>query len=124
MASGQRDEFERRVLALVRDQLDHMDENNPDGYEFGDFVITCRYWAAPEPGSTLHPWDGGPYPGWWVNAWTRGSSRSYWLDAELLQDALESVQQRADEAQREWDDQGRAADDETDNGEDEGTEGD
>ena len=47
MGRDQREEFERRVLALIRDQLDYMDEDNAEGYEIGDFVISCRYWGAP-----------------------------------------------------------------------------
>jgi hypothetical protein len=88
MPNEQREEFERRLLALVRSRLDTMDEDYPHGWEITDFVITARYYYAPEPDTPLDPWDGGPYPGWAMNGWTRGSSGAYWHDAELLQDAL------------------------------------
>ena len=88
MASERREEFERRLLALVRKQMDISDRDHPDGWEITDFVITARVYYAPEPDEHLEPWAGGPYPGWIVNAWTRGSSTSYWHDTELLNDAL------------------------------------
>ena len=89
MPKEQRDEFERRLLALVRHQLDELDEDYPDGWEISEFVLTARFYWAPEPGTPLDPWEGGTYPGWRMNAWTGGSSTSYLHDAELLSDALE-----------------------------------
>ena len=37
MGSEQREEFERRVLTLVRHQLDNLDVSEQDGYELADF---------------------------------------------------------------------------------------
>ena len=85
----QREEFERRLLALVRSQMDISDRNHPEGWEISDFIVTARIHYAPEPGTPLEPWAGGPYPGWNINAWTRGSSDEYWYDAQLLQEALD-----------------------------------
>jgi hypothetical protein len=110
MGSGQREEFERRVLALLRRQLDVMDEVSPGAYELGDFVLAGRYWFAPEPDTQLHPWDGGPYPGWNMDVWVAGSSPADWVDAELLERALEIAASRVKKAQldeEQWD----AADD-------------
>ena len=89
MPKEQREAFERRLLALVRHQLDELDEDYPDGWEISDFVVTARFYWAPEPGTQLNPWAGGAYPGWNMNAWTGGSSTSNLHDAELLADALE-----------------------------------
>ena len=94
MGSEQREEFERRILALVRRQLDFMDDDYPHGYEIGDFVITWRFHSAPEPGAALMPWHGGPYPGWDVGGYTSGSSTSYLIDEEILLDALDNIQAR------------------------------
>ena len=91
------EEFERRVVALIRDQLEAMGEDFPDGYEFADFVITCRFYAAPAPDASMQPWYGGPYPGWVQNAWTRGSSTSWPVDISLVEAALEHLLQVSDE---------------------------
>jgi hypothetical protein len=88
MANDQREEFERRLLALVRNQMDYLDEDYPNGWEITEFVVTARYHTAPEPEAPRYPWEGGPYPGWMINGWTRGSSLAYWHDAEILQEAL------------------------------------
>jgi hypothetical protein len=89
MSHEQREDFERRLLALVRSQLDSSDERYPDGWVITDFVVTARGYFAPEPGTSLDPWAGGAYPGWGIQAWTRGSSPLYSRDAELLREALE-----------------------------------
>jgi hypothetical protein len=103
MPNEQREEFERRLLALVRAQMDYTDEDYPHGWEITEFVVTARYHVAPEPGTTLDPWECGPYPGWGINAWTRGSSPTYWHDAELLQQALDHVLRRDNELLNESD---------------------
>ena len=88
VASEHRDDFERRLLARVRHELDQMDEAYEDGYEIGDYVLTFQFFVAPEPDEELHPWAGGPYPGWWPTAVTIGSSPSYWIDEQMLRDSL------------------------------------
>jgi hypothetical protein len=88
MAAEQPDDFERRVLALVRSQVDNLDRDYPDGWEITDFVITARFYHAPDPNAERFPWEGGPYPGWTASQWTRGSATGYWIDAELLEEAL------------------------------------
>lgn len=110
MGSGQREELERRVLALLRRQLDVMDELSPDAYELGDFVLAGRYWFAPEPDAELNPWDGGPYPGWNMDVWVAGSSPADWIDQELLERALEIAASRVRKAQLD-EEQSDAADD-------------
>jgi hypothetical protein len=109
MNSEQREELERRVLALLRRQLDVMDELNPEGLAFGDFVLTGRFWAAPELDANLNPWDGGPYPGWYMSVWVTGSSPADWIDEEILEQALDISRSRANEAQRQLDEEDRAA---------------
>ena len=94
MADEQRDDFERRLLALVRDQLDELDRDWSDGWEITDFVVTARFYAAPAEGEQLAAWEGGPYPGWSVNGFTRGSAAAYFVDAELLQAGLDYTRWR------------------------------
>ena len=108
MSKDQREDFERRLLALVRNQMDSWDERFPDGWEITDFVVTARGFLAPDPGGSINPWAGGPYPGWYVNGWTRGSSPSWLVDVELLQDALDYTTRQ----------QNRDASDESDDGSD------
>lgn len=93
------EEFERRVVAIIRDQFETMAEDFPHGYEFADFVITCRFYAAPAPDDSMEPWYGGPYPGWVQNGWTRGSSTSWPVDIALIAEASEHLQRRFDEHQ-------------------------
>ena len=114
MNSEQREELERRVLALLRRQLDVMDELNPEGLDFGDFVLTGRFWAAPETDATPNPWDGGPYPGWYMSVWVTGSSPADWIDEEILEQAHEIARSRAIESQRRLDEADRAAEDASD----------
>ena len=61
MAAGEREEFERRLLAKVRATLDYLDEDYPEGYEIDHFVLTFRFHSAPQPDEALKPWDGGRY---------------------------------------------------------------
>ena len=92
------EEFERRVLAVLRDQFETMEEWSPNGYEFSEFVITATYWSAPEPDAELHPWYGGPYPGWWLTQWTRGSNVSLNVQKVMLDAAAGHYQSLIDES--------------------------
>jgi hypothetical protein len=103
-SEAQRQEFERRVLALVRWKLDHLDEENPQGWEITDFIIIGRTYSAPEPDDDPKPWYGGPFPGWWQNGFTLGSSTSFHFDEELLEESLEYVRNRLAEVDDEEDD--------------------
>ncbi len=87
------EEFERRVLALIREQLEVMERKFPGGYEFGDFVITCRFYSAPLPGTSMEPWYGGPYPGWLQEIWTVGSSTSWDVDISLAEQGVDRLLQ-------------------------------
>jgi hypothetical protein len=60
MSSEQRDDFERRLLALVRDQMDYWDERFNQGWEITDFVVAARGYIAPEPDAPIEAWAGGP----------------------------------------------------------------
>jgi hypothetical protein len=110
MVEEQREDFERRLLALVRSQMDQTDERYPDGWVITDFVVTARGYVEPDPDAAVHPWAGGPYPGWPMHAWTVGSSPEYQIDLELLRSALESTTR----LQNDWLEQFRAAVDEND----------
>ena len=97
MASGYREDLERRLLALVRNHLDWVDEEYPHGYEVVDFVITWEHFYAPTPDTPLEPWEGGPYPGWVAGAATLGSSTTFRTDERLLEGALEHIRERMQE---------------------------
>jgi hypothetical protein len=103
MATEAREEFERRLLALVRDYLDWTDKEYPDGFEVGDFVITWEHFEAPTPETPLKPWHGGPYPGWWRGGTTLGSSNSYLIDEQLLEKALEHIREMIAENEEDHD---------------------
>ena len=85
--TDRREEFERRLLARVRAQLDFSDERYPQGYEVTDFVLIARVYCAPED-SEMEPWYGGPYPGWTQTGFTVGSSPSYLTDQQLVEESL------------------------------------
>jgi hypothetical protein len=108
MADEHREDFERRLLAKVRSSLDYLDETYPDGYEIEHFVLTFRYYTAPDSDSALEPWDGGRYVGMYPSGFTTGSSSAYMIDEWLLREALDhTVRQR------------EGADDDSDGDEDE-----
>ena len=100
MASA-REDFERRLLALVRDKLEELEEDYPDGYEVGDFLVTFDFFSAPEPDAPLYPWEGGRYAGWYPNGMTFGSSRSWFIDERLLHDALDFVRRKKEGSEEE-----------------------
>src|SRR6266849_758979 len=97
MASPPED-FERRLLALVRYKIEQLDEDYPSGYEVGDFLVTFDFFSAPEADTELYPWEGGRYAGWQPNGMTIGSSRSWFIDERLLHDALDFVKAQKAEA--------------------------
>jgi hypothetical protein len=104
-SEAQRQEFERRVLALVRYNLDGLDEVYPQGWEITDFVIIGRTYLAPEPDDDPKPWYGGPFPGWWQGGLTLGSSPSFYVDEDLLEESLEYVRNRLAEVDDAEDDE-------------------
>jgi hypothetical protein len=57
-----REQFERRLLALVRDYLNETDEEFPEGYEIEDFIVLYQVRFAPPEEEDLRPWHGGPSP--------------------------------------------------------------
>src|SRR5262249_6717223 len=87
-----RDEFERRLLALVRNYLDEADERYPEGYEIGDFMVIYEVNIRIPDGEQLEPWSGGLRAGWDspVLAFSSTSS-AYWLDEAWLSEALARV---------------------------------
>jgi hypothetical protein len=104
VADKQREEFERRVVALIRNQLEDMEKEHP-GYEIGDFVLTFEFFDPPllDPGEELGAWVGGRYGGWWPNGQTFGSSSSWYVDRRLVWDAWLYVDRKwkEDEMRRE-----------------------
>jgi hypothetical protein len=91
------EEFERRLLALVRDYLRNADENEiyNDGYEIPDFTVVLNIHDPPRPESALDPWDGGPKPGWGQYvAWTT-TMRTDWLREATLEEALQMFRSQA-----------------------------
>jgi hypothetical protein len=104
MEDQQHEDFERRVLALMRYMLENMAENNP-GYEVGDFVLTFEYFTPPGPDEELDPWEGGRYAGWWPNGKTIGSGINYGIDRRLVWDAWTYVDRKFNE----WHEESRAS---------------
>lgn len=84
----QREEVERRVLALLRSRLDECDEWHTDGYEIGDFLLVYQIFTAPHPEGELDPWAGGPYSGWDTDIGFVTSSESWWFDEAVLRECL------------------------------------
>jgi hypothetical protein len=87
-----RDEFERRLLALVRNYMDQADERYPDGYEIGDFMVIYEMTTRVPDGADLDPWSGGVRAGWNSPVVAFSSTTSaYWLDEAWLAEALATV---------------------------------
>jgi len=87
-----REEFERRLLALVRNYMDEADELYPDGYEIGDFMVLYELIRRVAPDEALEAWSGGPRAGWESPSIAFSSTtRSYWLDEAWLTEALSRV---------------------------------
>jgi hypothetical protein len=101
MPDQQLEDFERRVLALIRHRLSHMEEDNP-GYEIGDFVLTFEYSVPPDPDEEIDPWAGGRYAGWWPNGMTFGSGITYEIDRALVWDAWLFVDRKYSQWHEEW----------------------
>jgi hypothetical protein len=89
-----REDFERRLLALVRNYMDEADELYPEGYEIGDFMVLYELIRRVPPDEALEPWSGGPRAGWESPAVAFSSTTSkYWLDEAWLREALARVRQ-------------------------------
>ena len=103
-----REDFERRLLALVRNYMDEADELYPDGYEIGDCMVLYELIRRVPPDEPLDPWSGGPRSGWESPGVAFSSTTSaYWLDEAWLREAVAQVQAR----RREVEDPGSAPDD-------------
>jgi hypothetical protein len=96
-----REELERRLLALVRDYLDESDEAHPEGYEIEDFMVLYHVRYAPTDGADLNPWDGGSRPGWSLGIDFSSTTRTYLHDEALLAEALHRTQTQRWERQQE-----------------------
>src|SRR4051794_23846209 len=86
-----REEFERRLLALVRDFMDESDEYAPGGYDIEDFIVVYQVRYSQAENASLKPWHGGPRPGWWLGVAFSSTTGSHWHDESLLTEALERV---------------------------------
>jgi hypothetical protein len=106
-----REEFERRLLALVRSYMDKADELYAEGYEIGDFIVLYEIFTREEDSERLPPWSGGPRAGW-NSPFVEFSSTTteYWLDEAWLVEALERVRRRRFEPETEHDADGEQTD--------------
>ena len=87
-----RDEFERRLLALVRDYMDEADALYPEGYDIGDFMVLYEILERVPDTEQLNPWSGGPRAGWKSPALAFSSTTTqWWLDEAWLAEAHERV---------------------------------
>jgi hypothetical protein len=99
-----RDEFERRLLALVRDYMDDADEIYPEGYEIGDFMVFYEVYTREEDSEQLPPWSGGVRAGWNSPSIAFSSTTTeYWLDEAWLVEALKRVRKQRLERESEHD---------------------
>ena len=90
-----REEFERRLLALVRDYMNEADDLYPDGYEIGDFMVIFEVFTRISDSESLDPWSGGVRSGFNSPVIAFSSTTSaYWLDEAWLVDALARVRER------------------------------
>jgi hypothetical protein len=88
-----RDEFERRLLALVRDYMDEADGLYTEGYDIGDFMVLYEILERVPETAQLDPWSGGPRAGWYSPTIAFSSTTTqWWLDEAWLLEALERVQ--------------------------------
>jgi hypothetical protein len=86
-----REQFERRLLSLVRDYLSETDEEFPEGYEIEDFIVLYQVRFGPPESQDLKPWHGGARPGSWLGVSFSSSTGSHWNDEALLAEALQRV---------------------------------
>ena len=93
-----REEFERRLLALVREYLSEADELYPEGYEIDHFMVLYQLRIAPLSGEDLTVWDGGAHPGWRYGIASSSTTHDYWHDEILLTEALNRTRQNRSEA--------------------------
>jgi hypothetical protein len=99
LASDHRADFERRLLALMRSELDACDESYPDGYGIGRFAILYEVLFPPTEDNELEPW---------AHSWSRSSridfafsDKSYWAELALLREVLDQVEE--DRSDERWD---------------------
>ena len=90
LASDHRGDFERRLLALARSELDAWDKDYPDGYGIGRIAILYEVIFPPTEGDELKPW---------AHSWSthssidyRFSDSSFWAEIAMLRDVLEQVE--------------------------------
>jgi hypothetical protein len=90
-----REEFERRLLALVRDYMDEAEDHYPEGFEVGDFMVLFEIFTRVDDSEPLEPWSGGVRSGFNspVIAFSTTTS-AYWLDEAWLVEALGRVRER------------------------------
>jgi hypothetical protein len=86
-----RNEFERRLLALVRDYMDSADELHPDGYDIEDFMVVYQLRIALPADEPLKAWDGGPQPGSRPSVACSSTSRSWWQEEHMLTEILDMI---------------------------------
>ena len=102
--SPDRNEFERRLLALVRDYMDEADERYPAGYEIGDFVVLYELYERVADDAPLKPWTGGVRAGFESPVVGFSSTHTaWWLDEAWFAEALASVRARRGDAAPGWD---------------------
>ena len=86
-----RDEFERRLLALVREYVDDTEEEYPDGFEIEEFMVLYQIRVGPPSDWELRPWHGGDHPGSWRELGISTSHGSWWMDEAMLNEAASRV---------------------------------
>jgi hypothetical protein len=117
-----REDFERRLLALVRNYMEDADEKDifPAGFEINDFMVIYEILERVPDAKPLQPWETGPRSraGFYSPVLAFSSTTStYWLDEAFLAEALSRVRNDRKYYAELHDDDGGDEEDEDDTGE-------
>ena len=100
MARDQRADFEQRLLALIRKELDDLDEDQDEqGYAIGRFAVLYEVLHPPGDDADIPPW---------AHGWERFSSieyaftdSSWWAQLGMVREILDQLEdERSDQR---WD---------------------
>jgi hypothetical protein len=106
MSEESRADFERRLLALVRDFFDVCDKRHEHGWELGDFIVIYELFEDHGDDETMQPWWGGPAGSRFHKVAGSSSTRTWSKDSWLLGEMLRSteIERKASDAAHDEDD--------------------
>jgi hypothetical protein len=91
VAFDPRADFERRLLALIRNYLDECDEIYEHGYEIGDFMVIYQVYEEPGLDDSLKPWRGGPAAGRFQGVAFSTTTRNWWVDEAMVREVMRRI---------------------------------